>query len=1764
MRDRKIKISSRVLSGLLAIMMIVFSIPVSMIVFAIGEYDYLEAENLTAVYDAESDSIVVSWDAIDGTVDSIDIDIDSSIGDSLANVADTTYTFDNTVVVGLAGGSRTVNLVCKCGTQERTASTNVTLPYNLTSVGSVAATDVDNDLTIAEIVAQMPTTVELTAETQTISANIVWNTEGTTYDKSLSTSQSFDVSGSVTLPSTVVNRNAVSLGVTGTVNSAAAVDVAITGDIATAENKDVDESLEMALTTTGTGVTYQWYENGAVIGGATDATYTINKVALTDNTHQFYCVATGKNGSTAQSNTLALTVNKVNTNVGLSIDPAAGQTRPESITLEATNIPADATGTVEFKAGTNVIDTVTLPAKTTTFQASGADNTYDFSVKYSGNDDKYNESSYNVNGYSFTKGTQTVEFITDTIPSVKTYGDSNFTVQAKNTDNKGSGIFEFSIIDEIQVDNVAGDVADINSETGVVTINNAGTFKIQVKAKADDDYNQSAAVSTDVITVNPANQSQISFNNGESTMVYFHNFSYTRLLATEGSGTGAITYSLGDATTATGISIDENTGTITYTNNDTDNDKNVVGTLGVVEVVATKAADKRYKKASTSYTVTINKADQAVFEFNTAMPAAITYTENNGTTYTNIIGTSNGSVTVNNNVVYSLTAAKDLDGNAIAVTDLASIESATGKITAKRSGTLTVKAYRAGNNVYKEIEKTYTITINRGTINTGTNGAGDLDTGFKFNLADTSVKYGKIGFQNIALGGQTDSTETVNYTENSDEIDVSANGVITFLKTPANAATSEYSVTITATKPQTEKYNECSITYQLTVTRDAVTKDNFRVNGSEIKDATKVTSPDGWYNGTHEDITITPVAPYTKISEDGNEWSTEIKRSADAKYDIAFYLKDNDGNTSLISNQKVNYDTKAPTAKLTVVEDNDFWDKFVETITFGLWKKESKQVLIETNDNLSDIASVYYYEQNSKFADYTETNISNANIAWVNCDNLSRNTLSASETINVTLDSLSNKKVVVYVKVIDYAGNTSYFRSNGMIFDNISPTMEVALSEQPIVNIQLPNNSIEGLYSGDVPFSLTVTDPKTNASGIKNFTVTITGKESDGTEHTKTINVTSKTSEIASFDSANVDSNQFDVDNTFIVPADFNSNHITILVEGKDYSENSFDNSQNLTYLAIDKTNPTIDVAYTASNGNEDVEFSNEKYIGNNQNRKATITITELNFDNSAVEITLKRDDKKVDISPVFKAVDGGVDANGDQIKWSMDIDYATLVTEDGNIFDFDISYTDKANNKNDAVNYGEYKNPQNFIIDNTKPIITVDITNSDVKNDKFFKADRTATVTIKERFFDKDYKFDWSGLTYSFNGTKGNAPTPVSVSSDDNTYIREYKIDFTTEGDYTFDVKYTDLADNLADTYGCNSVSYKEFTVDKTAPTLDITGVADKSANNGTVAPVVTYSDVNFDVNTVSVVLTGVNNGTVNYNNAVNNEAQQGSVTYADFERVKNVDDIYTLTAKLTDKAGNETEKAITFSANRYGSVYSLNSIKELIGKYLQNEQDIVFTETNVDSLEREGIKIKLTKNGTPTDLVEGTDYTVDVSGGNGQWSVYSYTISKKLFANDGRYSISIYSKDAAGNINENIDETKEAEISFGIDKTKPVIVPIDFESGVQYPVETKTVSIEIKDNLVLDGVKIYLNDKEVKYDVDGETYTFDIPEKNEKQNVRIVALDAAGNEEELLVTKFLVSTNIFVRWYNNTPLFVGSIAGVVLIAGVAAFFVFRKRKVA
>ena len=468
-------------------------------------------------------------------------------------------------------------------------------------------------------------------------------------------------------------------------------------------------------------------------------------------------------------------------------------------------------------------------------------------------------------------------------------------------------------------------------------------------------------------------------------------------------------------------------------------------------------------------------------------------------------------------------------------------------------------------------------------------------------------------------------------------------------------------------------------------------------------------------------------------------------------------------------------------------------------------------------------------------------------------------------------------------------------------------------------------------------------------------------------------------------------------------------------------------------------------------------------------------------------------------------------------------------------------------------------KGGENFVIDSISPSITITFDNNDVRNGKYYNADRIATITVVERNFNNE-----SGTIdgeASLDGRGMEFPTISGWKDSDDYLTHTATVSFTTDGRYrNFVAFYKDLAGHAASTQA------DEFHVDKTMPEIVIADIEDKSANNGTVAPSITYTDINLDLEHVELTLTGVNNGPVDYaalKEAIHNGEQY---IYADFEHIKSVDDVYTLYVKAVDLAGNTTTETIRFSCNRFGSVFDLSQIKDLLGKFNQEGRSLVITETNVDAIDFNKLRVTLTKNGTPVDLVLGEDFLVKSLGSEGSWHQYVYTINGNLFQDDGTYSLYIYTQDAAGNVNENIDDTKEAQISFGIDKTKPIVTPIDFESGRQYAVESRTVTVEVKDNLLLGEVKIYLNDEEVPFQTEGDSYTFLIPMRNSKQTVRIVAVDSAGNEQEVYVSDFLVTTNLFVRWYNNTPLFVGTLVLLALILGLLIWWLLlllrRKRK--
>lgn len=835
-------------------------------------------------------------------------------------------------------------------------------------------------------------------------------------------------------------------------------------------------------------------------------------------------------------------------------------------------------------------------------------------------------------------------------------------------------------------------------------------------------------------------------------------------------------------------------------------------------------------------------------------------------------------------------------------------------------------------------------------------------------------------------------------------------------------------------------------------------------------------------------------------------------------------------------------DKNAPTGTITAntyvvgVKDptsSPVWEALIDSknLTFGVWANDKIVITPSGWDETSPIKSKEYFVQKFRTDETDDTKKAP----------LTAKELAQQEWTDIgeTTEFTPNQQLVVYLKITDMAGNVTYLSTNGLVVDNERPHEEFTAPE--IVRVSgLTNNKI---YNGDVSVKVSANDPVENGvySGLKQVTYTVyNGKvynEKDVTQQ----------GVLYSWD-GNTPPCQFKKDMGFTVDAKKNnSNDVHILLTAED-------NAGNVTSMEysikIDITKPIIDIEYDNNAADSGTFFR--------ESRRANVTVKERNFDPAAVQVSIKNTDGTIPTISKWSKTDGN--GNMDNTQWEATIEY----TAEGD-YTFDIDVTDKAGNPNEPVRYADGTvAPTAFTIDKTRPTISVTYDNNSALNGNYYNANRTATVVVTE------HNFDASRVNIALRATDDGAdialPTVSGWTSSGDRHTAT--IAYRRDGLYTFDIDVTDKAGNTSADF-----TEQTFYVDTTAPTLEITGVADRSANNGDIIPVVSYSDTNYDDAQVNITLTGAMRKGVALDGSYADQHNGKVFTFKNFAKEKEVDDIYTLAATLTDKAGNTTEKTILFSVNRFGSTYALSAATEqLNGSYVQTPQDVVVTETNPDALQN--IRITLFKNNQTIILQEGTDYRIEVRGGNGQWYEYIYTVLAKNFADDGVYRLTFYSEDAAGNIAENTLDTKKQEIGFGVDKTKPNMVVTNLESDTTYPLENLTVSLSAGDNLLLQSVVVYLDDYSKAYKTwtaeevaaivaDQGEFTFDIPgDSTGAHQVKIVCTDAAGNEQTEEITNFYVTTNLFVRYYNNKPLFFGSIAAVVVIAGVVIALAAGKKK--
>ena len=734
-------------------------------------------------------------------------------------------------------------------------------------------------------------------------------------------------------------------------------------------------------------------------------------------------------------------------------------------------------------------------------------------------------------------------------------------------------------------------------------------------------------------------------------------------------------------------------------------------------------------------------------------------------------------------------------------------------------------------------------------------------------------------------------------------------------------------------------------------------------------------------------------------------------------------------------------------------------------------------------------------------------------------------------------------------------------RNLPIINDSAKPSVVISSASSTTAS---GTNVGQQLFGGDVTFKVTVYDPNVlkYSSGIHKVVFEV---EADNGASSEVLIAKAGTG--ASHNGVNVNlanpgkanllgrgkGNVLEY-NVTISSGVYNSNNIKLKVLAEDIATNKTEVEADP--VSIDTTPPQVMITY------DNNEVSNLKYF--HDTRTATIQVTERNFSDDCMNFTVNGN--AVGLSFTQTSAGSG---NGDDSIWR-----ATYSFENDDDYVVTAACNDRINNVGTVKFEGQAT--EEFTVDKTLPTIEIEFDNNNAFNENYFDAQRTATVVITERNFNpNEVEIIGEG---NDAGAPVNYPTLSGWSSSGD--VHRATLNYSQDGLYTLDVEYTDLATNVAE-----DIAEEEFTIDNTDPEIIISGVEEQMPYSGEVRPEISFSDNNYDSHTITMTRTERENIGVDVTEAIVGSVGvsidgtgkgSGSRILEDVEHLEENDGIYTLTVNVVDKAGRSTEEMITYSVNRFGSVYvySQDLVDMLQGYHQEIEGDLYITAYNANRLVDDSTKLEITCDGS---LVENQNTTADLASArqasDSGWYEYKFVLDHDDFRNDGCYEIALSDKDEAGNTRTNSD----APVSFYIDATAPMIDSIiGLEESIVNANEVQ-IGYAISDAIALKSVAVYVNDEQVEQITDFENSTaFEgtvTLGAGMRQNVRIVAHDKAGNMVDTAAESFApayafnpeitISTNFFVRLRANTTAFLGSIvAAIVVLGGVITVGVIRVRK--
>ena len=573
------------------------------------------------------------------------------------------------------------------------------------------------------------------------------------------------------------------------------------------------------------------------------------------------------------------------------------------------------------------------------------------------------------------------------------------------------------------------------------------------------------------------------------------------------------------------------------------------------------------------------------------------------------------------------------------------------------------------------------------------------------------------------------------------------------------------------------------------------------------------------------------------------------------------------------------------------------------------------------------------------------------------------------------------------------------------------------------------------------------------------------------------------------------------------------------------------------TQLFVDSAAPTIKLTY-------DKKMSAPGYF--NQKTNATLTVTEGSFG------ILKENEPRKVVAHVTKSgwtrdvrAEEFQEVNGVwQFVYALDYDGTFAFSSDDNFTDI-------------AGKHFEKKLNESVILDTIAPSISVTFDNNECSEPTYFNAQRTATVVVRDKNIDSSLI-----KTQISNGVLLN----WSASEEDCTWTA--KVNFANEGECRIVVDATDRATNASKTPFDSDV----FTLDFTAPSVSIQRIDDYHAYNDVCAPMIVYSDTNFDSARTTYKITGAVHGESYFMSDRVEASNSLTIDFSDIDHILEYDDVYTIEAEVEDKAGNKATASKRFSVNRFGSNYILSDkTKEILGKQLNYAPEIEVTEINVSGIIDSKTCVMVAKGSDVVSL--NSDEYERRRNADAAWDECTYVLPAETFDSDDYYRVLFSSYDTATNIASNSHEYKDVErknsapVEFVVDMTNPVSSFLSLENERTRFAPSVNENLFLDDNLNAEGAWLKV-DGEVQesYSADdlkaSNVKTVNLTAVDRPQSLELVTKDVAGNVSITKLDGVVITNNPFIYWFYTPRLFYGTIAGLLVLAGVISMCVWLHKK--